>query len=100
MGCNAVPLAGAVVARRSTHNPVRGGFFDTRARSASDEARRMRKRLRRDRVRSRSASDREPSGRSRSILGGFAIHCGVAWSMDLLSMLHKGSLQKLLHGSG
>lgn len=38
--------------------------------------------------------------RSRSILGGFAIHCGVAWSMDVLAMLQKGSLQKLLHGSG
>jgi hypothetical protein len=33
--------------------------------------------------------------RSRSILGGFAIHCGVGWTMDILALLHRGSLQKL-----
>lgn len=37
--------------------------------------------------------------RSRSIFGGFAIHCGVAWSMDVLALLHRGTLQKLFAGS-
>jgi hypothetical protein len=34
--------------------------------------------------------------RTRSIYGGVALHCGVAWGMDGLAMWQKGQLQKLV----
>jgi hypothetical protein len=34
--------------------------------------------------------------RTRSIYGGVAVHCGVAWSMDLFALAHTGALAKLL----
>ncbi|MEM7154315.1 MAG: CPBP family intramembrane glutamic endopeptidase [Myxococcota bacterium] len=33
--------------------------------------------------------------RTRSIYGGVAVHCGVAWAMDLFAMLRKGQIQHL-----
>ncbi|MDX2053566.1 MAG: CPBP family glutamic-type intramembrane protease [Polyangiaceae bacterium] len=34
--------------------------------------------------------------RTRSIYGGVFVHCGIAWSMDVFAMLHKGTFQQLL----
>jgi membrane protease YdiL (CAAX protease family) len=34
--------------------------------------------------------------RTRSIYGGVAVHCGVAWAMDLFALSHTGALARLL----
>lgn len=34
--------------------------------------------------------------RTRSIYGGVFVHCGVAWTMDLLALAHKGELARLV----
>ena len=36
--------------------------------------------------------------RTRAIFAGMALHIAVAWSMDLLALWHKGSLQELFRG--
>lgn len=36
--------------------------------------------------------------RTRSIAGGVLVHCGVAFSMDLLALAHKGQLARLVWG--